>query len=116
MSSSLLAVTTNYLQQQFSLEICGSKGIPGVLSSSTMCSNLSPLGFPCSQRGGTPNTSHPPPAQAHTQQTSRSFQAAWAGEGPEIPPVGTEVNKHPLKSAQHLNSSLPELSIPVAGC
>ncbi|XP_010292845.1 PREDICTED: guanine nucleotide-binding protein G(o) subunit alpha-like [Phaethon lepturus] len=44
-----------------------------------MCGNLSPPGFPCSQGGGTSNTSHPPPPTACTQQTSRSFPAAWAG-------------------------------------
>lgn len=113
MSESLLAVTTNYLSQQFGLEIFSSKGIPAVLPSSTMCSNLSPLGFPCSQRGGTPKLHHRLPAQA---PTSMAREHQLSRETSEMLPAETQESKQRLKSANHANSSLADPPIPTAGC
>lgn len=84
------------ISSKFGFEICSSKDIPGVLTSSTMCGNLSPCGFPCSQRDDTPNTSHPLPAQARTQQvlpSSMGREHQHSPEASEIPGAGTEGNK-----------------------
>lgn len=106
-------MTTNYFPQQFGLEIFSSKGIPAVLPFSTMCSSLSPLGFPCSQRGGTLSS---PSSGSHQQilPSSMGREHQHASETSEMLPAGTQEKKQQLKSAQHPNSSPADPPIPTA--